>query len=176
MLIRRLIAGTLLFYLLMFSTLAHADILCRFENLFREDLSHLVKDKVHWDKAAGTIDFTELGEEWREVCLTSISSGGYDVIDLSQLKFIEGTLGKNICRRDAQEIIALIYDHSGKALKLSLAGLLGISSPQISTNYQSDGTPEGFGQCSYTPKAVARCLPIEADRHNRCLFLFEERD
>ncbi|MCY6380979.1 hypothetical protein [Hoeflea prorocentri] len=172
--IRKLVAGVLLVHLLMPSPSAHADIFCRLGNLFEEDLSHLVKDKIHWDKAAGTIDFTELGEEWREVCLTSISSGGYDVIDLSQLKFMEGLLGKEICRRDAQEIIALIYDHSGNALHLPLTDVLSVSGPQISTNYQSSGTPEGFGQCSYTSKAVARCLPIEAHRHSRCLYLFDE--
>lgn len=171
---RKFTAGALLAYLLMLSPSAYADIMCRYDNLFREDLSHLVKDKIRWDKTAGTISFTELGEEWREVCLTSLSQYGYSASETDNVKFIAGTLGKDICREDDSEIIALFYDHSSNALKLSLSNALGISDPAIRISYRTSGAPEGYRQCGFLPNAIARCVPIEGEE--RCLFMFSEGD
>lgn len=118
--IHRVILGALFVWLLVHPSTAYADILCRYDNLFKEDLSHLVKDKIRWNEAAGTISFAELGEEWQEVCLTSLSEYGYSSSETDTVRFFEIHLGKDICRKDDSEIIALLYRVSGGALHLSL--------------------------------------------------------
>ena len=169
----------LLFVLAMFLMLpshSKADLVCRWDNLFEEDLSHLVRDKIHWDKSAGKISFTDLGENWREVCLLAVSEGGYDTMRGGYLRFIEGVLGKRICRWDATEVVAFVYDHSGHALQLSLTEILGMDSPGISTDYKYAKPPDGHSQCSPIPDAVARCVPDGSIRYDRCIFLFDEKD
>ena len=161
---------------LMLPSQSNADLVCRWDNLFKEDLSHLVRDKIHWDKSAGTISFTDLGEDWREVCLLAMSEGGYDSMYDDQPRFLENVMGKRICRWDASEVVAFIYDHSGSVLQLSLAETLGMSSPGISTDYVYSAVPDGHSQCSLIPGAIARCVPVHSTRYDRCLFLFDEKD
>ncbi|WP_136661864.1 hypothetical protein [Nitratireductor sp. XY-223] len=155
---------------------SNADLVCRWDNIFEEDLSHLVRDKIHWDKSAGTISFTDLGEDWREVCLLAMSEGGYDTMGGGYIRFIEGVLGKEICRWNAREVIAFVYDHSDHVLQLSLTEMFGMDSPGISTDYKYAKPPDGYSQCSPIADAVARCVPDGSIRYNRCIFLFDEKD
>ncbi|MDF2374244.1 MAG: hypothetical protein P1V21_25985 [Rhizobiaceae bacterium] len=161
--------------LMMLPSHSNAGLLCKYHNLFKEDLSHLVEDKIRWDASSETLDFTELGEEWEEVCLTSKSEGGYDSIDVGQLRFKEGVLGKDICREDASEVIAEIFDHSGQVLLLSLTETLRTSKLPVLTTYLMS-KPAGYRQCSPVLDAVAHCVPVNSHNMNVCLFLFEEEN